>query len=64
MKANQATFPVRVMSRLLGITPGQVRFTLESQASIADVHVTNLTIVPSRTAPTGSLYGPPKALFK
>ena len=48
-----------VSQELQVITPGQVRFTLKSQASIADVRVTNLTIVPSRTAPTGSLYGPP-----
>ena len=41
------------------ITPGQVRFTLESQAGIADVDVKDLTIVASRTAPAGSLYSPP-----
>ena len=41
------------------ITPGQVRFALESQAGIAGVNVKDLTIAASRTAPGGSLYGPP-----
>ena len=46
-----------VSQELQVITPGQVRFTLKSQASIADVRVTNLTIVPSRTAPTSCALG-------